>query len=359
MARIRLLSWNIEVWGPKKYTNSVNKDRLAKFVAEVTDNVGADILVVMELMESVSTQIGVTLKDELEIVTGGDWNHYIVHCRDADQERESYGIFWRVDNVQFEMTSRPWGDGTERNIVLSDQGFPCRLSPKTGGRQAAIATFITNDVVPDRYFAVSVLHSVPDQALAPLALDALAKTPALYFVDDHNRVNQQGVDYRILAGDYNLDVNNNYFNYLIAAVPEQPPPVTNNDPNQNDEGAGTAPILPTNIPANFTHLYSWDRPPAPLPPVTAGYRDMQLDNIFYSSANPPLAASGVIDVLQLILNPGPLRNLANRFRRYNGTLPAFPHAQDIPQPIANADAAWAFCRYAISDHLPVFVDVTL
>jgi hypothetical protein len=360
MAQIRLLSWNIEVYGPTKFGLTPNNGAIVGFVASTILHSGANIVVLQELISAVAPAIAWTIANQVAAITGNAWASHAVPARPGG-DRESYGILWQTGGApapNFVLTNNGAGNP---NIDLSPLQFPNNYSP-INGRRPAIATFRTTDTAVN--FAVYDWHAVPGNPVPGLQQSAM--TPALYTVNNAGAV--QPVTGRILAGDYNMNVTQPQFTWFTNPVPMAPPP------NAVGQGAGTAPILPNNGLANWTHLGTIAQATAAWGPPFGGwsanpqqYRDDMLDNSYWASPNGAPAPGGtVIDLVQEIANPASgLRAITQNFAQvYPGTgLPAFPNSMVIPLPwnmnLSNMGCAFLLYRYAISDHLPVFNQVTI
>jgi hypothetical protein len=353
VAQIRMLSWNIQVWGPGRYGSSPNNVRLVNLVGAVVHQANANVLVVMELMSSVATGICFNIGEAIINATGRPWAHVVVEAR-GDGDRESYGIFW-CTNDNFAVVSNAAGAA---QAGLASIEFPNNFSA-THGRRAAFAAFRTTDTHTN--FAVSVYHAPPNQQ-AILGLEALARTPALYTVDNAGAA--QAVTGRLLGGDYNLDVTTEpAYSWLTNPVPAAPPPAA------AGQGAGSTGITAdrTRLGTMKAALREWGDDLANWSNDAADYRESRLDNIFYASpAAAPAAAGQVVDlVAEIMLPASPIRALAQQFETLNPATnnPAFPFAFSLPQPLAAnlnfACCAWLLVNYAISDHLPVQATVTI
>src|SRR4051794_20308793 len=95
MAQIRLLSWNIEVYGPNKYGNVPNNGNIVQFVARTVQSLNANIVVFQELMTSVAYQICWSIANEITQLTGNAWDFASIEAR-PNGDRESYGILWQT-----------------------------------------------------------------------------------------------------------------------------------------------------------------------------------------------------------------------------------------------------------------------
>jgi endonuclease/exonuclease/phosphatase family metal-dependent hydrolase len=358
MANIRLLSWNIEVYGPTKYGLTPNNAGIVSFVASAILQANANIVVLQELISAVALQICWSIATEMTNLTGNAWSYSAVPARPGG-DRESYGILWQTGGApNFVITADGAGN---QNIDLSPLQFPNSFS-MINGRRPAIATFRTTDTLVN--FAVYDWHSVPANPVPGLQQSAM--TPALYTVNNAGAM--QPVTGRILAGDYNMWVTQPEFTWLTNPVPPMPPPAA---PGQ---GAGTTPILPANIPAQYTHLgtiaqatTTWGPPFGGWSGNSVQYRDYMLDNSYWASpAGAPAPGGGVLDLVNEIATPASgLRAITQNFAVvYPLTgLPAFPNAPVIPLPLnvnlSTMGCAFLLYRYAISDHLPVFNSVII
>jgi hypothetical protein len=356
MAQIRLMSWNIQVYGQTK-SGSVNHNEIAEFIARAACEQNANILVLQELISNVSGPICFSITEHLRAITAAPWEFLPITAR-PQGDREAYGFIWR-GNANFAITHN--GNG-ESNLDLSENQFPNSFST-WNGRKPAIATFRTTDTNVN--FAVSAYHAPPQSHKAPLGIRPLAQSVGLYGVDNGGL--QQGVDGRFLAGDYNLPVTDARFAWFTSPLPPVPPPTG------AGQGAGTTPILPNEVEAMYTHYAKredavefWGNIMANWSPDPVLYRDYQLDNTFYASPNAaPAPAGQVVDLVAAITTPGSaLRAIAQTFNltKADGTA-AFPNAARIPLPLNvnlnSTPCAWLLYRYAISDHLPVFTAVTI
>lgn len=349
MAAIRMVSWNIQVFGPTKYGTSVNNDKVIWIVANLVQQQNANVLVLMELMTSVSYQICFNVCEAIQMVTGNPWTFKAISAR-PQGDREAYGIFWQT-NANFTLTNNATG---APNLNLSSLQFPNNFSA-SHGRRAAIANFKTTDT--NTNFAVSVYHAPPNNN-AVLGFEALAKSPEIYFVNNAGTV--ENVPHRLLGGDYNQDINTVAdYEWLTDPVPAPPPPTV------LGQGAGSQPVTHarTDLMTLNQGIATWGPFPGGWSPNSNDYLHLQLDNIFVSSAIGP--GSGMIDVMQLIMNPfNPLRVIAQTFFLADAFgNPAFPNAGLLPPPLNvnlnHACCAWLLYRYAISDHYPLIASTNI
>lgn len=351
--RIRLLSWNIEVYGPTKFGLTPNNLCVARFVSQTIQESGANVVALMELNSGVAQQIATTIALDLQAATGQSWGTYVTMTR-PDVDVESYALLWCTE-AGMNFQAIPGAAG------LSGLEFPNNFSA-THGRRAAYAVFHTTDTLQN--FAVGIYHAPPnDQAV--LGVQQLASTAQLYSV---NAVGD--VDHRLLCGDYNMDAHNDaeYFEPLTAPVPPVPPPV----PGNYGSGCGAAIVggaldQSTILGTIDEAIHAWGPYIAGWAQNSIGYRrpDKAIDNVYCRVA--ALNGANPIDCIGLIRHPpggSLLRAIANSFvLTYVDGTPAFPNAQNFPPAmnlaLNNMGYAFLLYRYAISDHLPVLVDVTI
>ncbi|MEM7526802.1 MAG: hypothetical protein AAF416_03880 [Pseudomonadota bacterium] len=360
MANIRVLTWNIQIYGPLKYGTTPNNVGIAQLVARVIVDSGADIAVIQEVRSSVALGVAFSLAQAVDNYSPGGqtWSYFTTNARPTG-DAESYVFIFRTDaGANFAEVAGAEG--------IAANNFPNNFSV-THGRRAAFKVFQTTDT--NNYFAVTNYHAPPNNQ-AVIGVESCALMTEIYSVNPGGG-GAQAIDDRLLCGDWNLDAfdDADYFDPLTDPVPANPPPVL-----ANGEGAGTTEALNGNALNESTHVMTigdainnWGQFPGNWPAGAQQYRqiDMAIDNIFYKSNG--LNARGVRDVISSIKNSsdgGHVRAIANTFSLgYPNGSPAFPNAQYFQSAIniALSTTAWAFLfyRYSISDHLPVYVDVTI
>jgi hypothetical protein len=355
MANIKILAWNIQVYGPQKYAYSPNNTALIDFVSAVVNSVGANVLVLYETMTSLNEQICFNVNEGLAARTGATWDYGTVVAREGG-DRESYGFFWNT-NANF----APALDRAGSKVCgLADLQFPNNFSP-INGRRAAYFTFRSADT--NQYFTTTAYHAPPN-GRAIEGIEALAKMPQNYVVGN----SRERVRSRLLAGDYNLDVNvQPEYTWLTDPEPPNPPP------QRFGQGAGCAPATRENshLPSieEIEDVWRWGRPFRNWSGRSTDYRNnLAIDNVFWRTPTPVGANGTVVDVLaEMCRRHNGVRTAAQNFVLqkpwWDGGGPAFPQADEIPPPL-NMNLDFAGCsfllyRYAVSDHLPVFLSVTI
>ena len=347
MANITLCSWNIEVFGPTKFDVRPNNQGMVNFIAATIRVMGANVFVMMEVSTSVRNEIAQAVTQAIEKATGQSWNWQTIAARPAPQlDRESYILFYQLTNVDFRIINNRYGQPVWGLCSLQ---FPNNFSDENG-RRAAYAAFHSTDT--NTNWVVTVYHAPPN-ANAQLGVEAVARSPELYWVD--NAGTFERVQHRLLAGDYNIDpfAYPGEYVWLTDPLPVAPPPT------MPGYGAGTTAAIHA-----LTHLQRWpNRPPPFWSPNPNDYLDLLLDNIFYEGH---AGGGSVFPLLPYVMHPGSrIRVIAESFvLYYPGTAnPAFPNADQMMPPLSanlnEAPYAWAVSRFAVSDHLPVQVGVTL
>lgn len=349
MAQIGILSWNIQVYGPSKYASKANGVALLNFIGAVAREEQANILVVHEAMSSVCEQVAFNASESLEMAAGGAWKSFKAVAR-PQGDRESYMFFWRTD-AGFDVVEKPGGAWV---AGLSDLPFPNNFSNRNG-RAAAYVTFRTDR---GNYFTATAYHAPPN-ARAIQGLEQLAKMPQLYQVADP----PAAVGGRLLAGDYNLDVNvQQEYAWLKDPVPAAPPPAA--------AGQGAGCLEATD---GDTELLTYEEAQSlwagrPWSDKPGDYvKALAIDNIFWASPaqGVPQGKQGkVCDVIgRMMLSGTQIRQAAQDFTTIEAGEPAFPHGDEIQMPLDpwlnRAKNSFLLYRYAVSDHLPVFLSLTI
>ncbi|HEY4240333.1 MAG TPA: hypothetical protein VGM88_10970 [Kofleriaceae bacterium] len=323
MAEIRLLSWNIQVYGPRKYSNA-NNTALARFVGAVAraafPGQGPTLITVMEIMSTVNEQVSFSISDA---IGERGWNRHTLQAR-ANGNRESYALFW-ADGANVELL----------DYALAEEEFPNNFSPRKG-RKAAVAVFRATDT--NTQFAVSTYHAPPN-ARAVTGLQQLARVPWLYAYGG------APVPARMLAGDFNLDG-------VIARDDYRP--LTDAPP----DGAGCVPI--TSRSTLLVDGFAGEVDTWPTVPWDYARDDAGLDNIFYVPSIEKRATGGAMNVLEDLGDRGQVYTALGQFA------PVFPHGDrfggaNTTAPLMSQHLGYGFLayRYAVSDHLPVRLRITV
>jgi hypothetical protein len=349
------VTWNIQVYGPKKYSNqNGNNINVARFIAQVLASQNANVVVLQEIMAGVAQQVAFTIANEAAARMGAPWNYTVIDARPGG-DRESCVFLWRDSNdaaANFRPVLTAAGNPAQ-GVPAND--FPSKWAA-TGGRRAAYKVFRTNDTATN--FVVTNYHA-PANAFAGIGPDSVAAMTELYSVTNMGAV--QPVPGRLLGGDWNLDYNSQSaagqgYPWLTNPVPAPPPPV------QWGQGAGAKAAVSQNTRfGDYQNAESsWGPDPGNWPDDQSRYlhNSQAYDNIFY--ANPGGIVNGrVMTVLYPMTTTGPLRDIALRFDTSNN---AFPYSAFFPAiNIALSQSGYAFLlyRYAVSDHLPVSVTLTM
>ena len=363
MARIKMITWNIQVLGPKKHKVKRNSTALCRFISAVVESAGANILVLQELMNSISGSAARILIGELKVKTSREWNYFSYAAR-PNNDREAYGIFWQEDASFTPITDAAGA----RQEGLASNRFPVWYSNDSpNGRRAAYVAFRTTDT--NNNFVVSTYHSPPTNPAAGVL--ANSRMPEIYTVD--NNGTREEFHTRLLAGDFNMDINHDAHAYrpFTDLLPAVPPPA-NAGEGTGTEAAINDPDLVGTLLGNYKEAVKrWGDKISDWADDPLEYRQKVnlIDNIFHTPSPPPHnTESEVLDIIDDIVNK---RNLlfyyANKFplldRKGRKWMEAFPHARLLLKMKRRWSGITAcvflFYRYAISDHLPVKLSIDI
>lgn len=355
MANVTVMSWNVEVLGPKKGELSPNSELLFALIATVASQKSVDVLCIQELRSSVAVLACFKLLRNLAWATGETWTAYWTTARPR-WSAESYGFFVRDRTAavvrrapgQRTVTDSENWDTSERLAAPSDPAFDLVAREFPGrerlpkGRRPAFAVLRARD--GGGLFAVSSYHAPPEfdgatRGLARFTTDeagAARPLPELVSVHELGTPEPVAIPCHFLAGDWNL-------------------PYTQGDYQSFQAATGTAPAT-----AARTHLYAYgDRGRIPVldRASTVGYRDANLDNVFVTTErlqaiDPDLR---VVDVLADVLSRRGLRSLVDGYDPFHHS---FPNVSQC-WPVNNVERSFGFTRGAVSDHLPVFATGTV
>ncbi|ONC34738.1 hypothetical protein AQ916_15245 [Burkholderia pseudomallei] len=348
MAQIKVLSWNIQVYGPRKYGWSGNNLALARFAASVAQVCGAHVLLVQEAMASVAASVAYTLCECLAVQTGSPWSHVVVDCA-PDGDREATLILWRTDASFAYLQS-----------TTATNRFPQWFGNATiKGRRLGMALFRTTDT--GTHFVAGTYHAPPSNPVP--GIEACAKCPEIWTQAVGGTA--QPIARHVISGDFNLDYNAYAADYGWLTNPRPPAP----PPTAKGQGAGLVPavtdrrVIGTILGTVDMAKKAWGADPANWSDDTEAYRqrDQILDNVFHDGG--AAGAGSVVDVLAMMLERrSPVRVYANKFALRESPytdVPAFPNAGLIPVDDRLKSAAYAFILYrgAVSDHLPIMATV--
>lgn len=347
MANIRFLSWNIQVLGPKKYGRSVNNQNLLFLVGELIATCKPQVVVLQELMSSVAEQVAFTAAEVCSIATKKTWGYRVIRAR-PEVDRESYAFLYQTEGVSFAPVANGWG--------IAAQDFPTKELSK-GGRRPAYMYFKTTDT--NVVFVASSYHAPPSGRTSEGVMK-LGKMPELYSINPGGAGVITATS-RVLGGDYNMawPLNADCYLWLTDPLPVAPPP------SVAGEGAGTTPAAttPTILYTVSEAQKAYGDDPSKWNADPDVYLQNQncLDNLF---CRPAAVAGGVVDGLRLIMDTSKgAGRFAAKYQTTDAGSATFPDSDVIPSPLAQslkkAPYAFIFYRNAVSDHMPVWADVTI
>ncbi|UUL81492.1 exonuclease/endonuclease/phosphatase family protein [Sphingomonas qomolangmaensis] len=347
MATIRFLSWNIQVYGPKKYGQSANNANLAYLVGAMIAHTGAQVVLLQELMTSIAEAVAFTAAETCAIATGKQWRYIVLQTR-PEKDRESYAILFQSQDAKFAPIANGFG--------IASGDFPTKDLTK-GGRRPAYVYFRTTDT--NTVFVATSYHA-PPSGNTSLGVKRLGQMPEIYSINPGG-TGVLNTNSRVMGGDYNmpLPLNADLYAWLTDPVPVPPPPTT------AGQGAGSVAAVgdPTILATWAEVTKAWGDDPRNWHADPAWYvqKDNCLDNLF---CRPAATRGGVVDALGILMDTGsgPSR-FAQKFITQKDGSEQFPHASMLGYPmnkwLQSAPYAYIFYRNAVSDHLPVWADVTI
>jgi hypothetical protein len=343
VARVNLLSWNIETYGPKKYVNpntgvrAPNATAIVNTIAQTADEYDATIISILELSPSVVTDVAVDL---CSLLGRTNWRYVVVptHKRDAYcilyKKNEGFNVLRNNDRTA--VTGYTDLDANNRRI-----NFPS-VATKAGGRRPGYVAFRTDDRMDDDdnvVFTVICYHAMFGYWTYYGVQNIPDLGPVSTVIDDDD--DEYDVGASLISGDFNVDYMTDaapYGNAAALGITAAPPAVDGNEAKSSLRD-GMVPPYPT---------------------TTVDYRVNAYDNIFLRfdpALNLTVANTdrGIIDMIQLFLPGNALANRAQTYMkaaiRYGGQITRLPPT--------TAEDAWLLYRFAVSNHLPVLLRVTL
>jgi hypothetical protein len=376
VANYRVLTWNVNNMGQSDYgydiANNINR---INYIAGVTAATGANVVVLQEVIDQMGEQVGFSIWEALCLEQkrrgiATDWCYLAPIPEKPQGDKECYVYFWRQgqgfgimpNGTAIPPTGRvAWRQTANNNeqflalAGLASNEFPDNTTD-TGGRRAAWAAF--QDPATSFVTLITSYHAPFTKTAPQLGLTALAEMPELqrlYQVQTGDAkkkiVSPQAF---ILCGDYNIA-------------------------SQTDSGLAsyqTNLLNPTLTAVGTRTLTSLKQRNTPVPGEngarSSSYFKNGYDNIFASSAYIPENQAQTQDLLNMNMLPAQqasLKKYATLFglQRWDGQVvdgepllgPAFSNADRIQIPLQNIFDSYILVRYAISDHVPVFLGVNI
>ena len=360
MANINFLSWNVETYGPSKFSkvpsnfpDDLNPRAwpILQSLADTAALLGANIISILELKATDSAKVISYLKEILAFKTNLEW-----HCQPMPTQNDVYCVFYAMEQG-FDLLSQPPAGGfpglpvagcTSADRDGNQLRYPSPDSER-GGRPPGYVAFQTTDR-PDGQnviFTVLCYHAMFSKKYSKYGVQSIPSAAPVTTVRVAGA--DQNVTASFIGGDFNVD-------YIT-----QPSPYD----NAVNPVAGWVPaaVNPSLGDAAKTSLKNFTKESFPAVDYvnTTDYRENAYDNIFAHNPTTVVPAGGnvppsrVIDLLSLFMSPaGALKECPYYFdpeTLRKGPFMAFP--------MVTAKQSYAFYRSAISNHLPVFAQFTL
>lgn len=341
MAEITLLHWNLQQFSNNKL-NDDNGQALIDYIAAVVARSRANIVSLIELKNSAVDSIVSKLVPAINLANGvhPKLNKWSAIKMDSQKNHEAYVALYQLGNGFVVLppaigVTSPINDLTNQLLRKGSPGgilFFNSSKTKRGGRKPYYVTFRTTDT--KKNFSVLAYHTMygihSGQGVRSIGEIAQSRAILLAGVTTN-------MDASLTSGDFNVDFTEFPFDYknLLSEVPSK---------QSTDEKTS---LKSTTPPDGY--------------PTSEGYRSNAYDNIFkYNRTTTPSAGGGVVtdliyDSTVKDKGSGRLAKHAGAFKR--GPIQAGILIQNIPPK--DFEDSWHIVRHAISDHLPVYVTVTI
>lgn len=340
MAVVNFLHWNIETLSNNKINNG-NGPHIINYIAAVANHFQANMISIIEVKFSAIANLTANLVPALH----GNMANWRAVTSQVNNNHEAYYVLWQTGNNFTGLPSQAvGGPNPNQGYAVANANppppalrFPSAMT-RAGGRRPYLSTFQTTDT--NNNFSVLVYHAMFG-GFTPNGVNNMGLLRSINQVNDGTG-NLVNMDACIVAGDFNVDMIQYPGDYGNLTNNVSAPAV---DPNNYMDPREAATSL-----VNST-------PPVP-PPNTLDYRVSAYDNVF--GRNAAQANAGVTDLLvdssYLGGMNGPfvpdITNFATGPIRNNALLNNAPPPQDL-------EDAWHIIRDQVSNHLPVFVSLTI
>ena len=344
MANITLLHWNIQQFSNNKLNNA-NGAALIDYIASVIANSGANMVSLLEIKNSAVNNILAQLVPAINLARGegpplpNRWNSISIN---SQKNNEAYVILYQTGhNFNWLLPAAAGGPPplnglSNQALVGGAPGGALRFNSsltRNGGRRPYYVVFRTADT--NNNFSIVSYHTMFGfwSGIGVRNIGLLAQSQA---VDDAGAtVNMQA---SFTSGDFNVDFN-----------PAAPGDYNNliNLPSSYSTNQRTT-LVNTTPPLGY--------------PTPGQYRLNAYDNIFrYNTAAAPPVNNGtvqdLIDDSTTILGGGTGLFAAEAGAFVRGPIQLGHLIQNIPPD--DYEDAWHIVRHAISDHLPVYVNMVV
>jgi hypothetical protein len=380
VANYRVLTWNVNNMGQSDYgydiANNINR---INYIAGVTAATGANVVVLQEVIDQMGEQVGFSIWEALCLEQkrrgiATDWCYLAPIPEKPQGDKECYVYFWRQgqgfgimpNGTAIPPTGRvAWrqtANNNEQSLALAglaSNEFPDNTTD-IGGRRAAWAAF--QDPATSFVTLITSYHAPFTDTAPPLGLTALADMPELQSINqietaDKTKRKKVSPQAFILCGDYNIASQTGaglqtYQNNLLT---------------RTSTAVGTRAL--TSLKRRKTPVLDQNGAPSQL---SSSYFANGYDNIFASDNYTPGYQAQTQDLLDMNIiqgQPASLNKYATLFglQRWDGEVVdgepvlgwAFSNADRIQIPLQSVFDSYILVRYAISDHVPVFLSVNI
>ena len=350
MADITLLHWNIENFNNEKADDKANGGPLINYIAWVVAKSGANIVSILETFTDSVENIVAKLIPAIDTAKGDDpaatqWRSINLS---SEHRGEAYVVLYQLGNNFDALTPKGKKKSNKKQKIddringLTNKDadgtslpFNAGGDKKTGGRQPYYVAFETTDT--DKKFTVVAIHVMYSKRTSPIGVASvglIAQNKSIVYGGKTTNL-----DASMIAGDFNV-----YF------IPSDLGPYEN------------LKLLPS-IEATREKTTLLKNTPQPPPTVSDAYRVNAYDNIFrYKAKDPPTVVDGMVfDLIkQSTKKPkgtGLLSKPIGAFKADAATIDEPQLIKHIP-PVGFEDA-WHIISEAISDHLPVYVSMSI
>lgn len=347
MADVTILHWNIETFGPSRYTNNPNNNYIILYIASVIERTNSEIVCLVEIIYSVAVTIVGDLLDAVSRVQGLDPTNspWRAVAFNNNFNHEGYVILYRTDksflpysivNAAAGANQTPAHGLANLDTAGNAVPFPTPHTPG-GGRTPGFALFQTTD--NNRFFSVLTYHAMFGQNTAR----GVQNVPRLAIIQQFG-AGPTAIQTSLISGDFNVDYTTSPGDYAnMLALPSTPATTQltsiKNDPKSSDD--------PLSFRANaYDNIFQKTPVTARVGVVT----DLMVESaVILPPAKPPPAAQPYVGYLVPVMASWEIQHITQH-KILNPI---------VKLPPDSMDTAWDFVRECISNHYPVSVKVTI
>ncbi|HVW98213.1 MAG TPA: hypothetical protein VHA56_19765 [Mucilaginibacter sp.] len=347
MADIRVLHWNIETYGPAKYFNA-NNANFINYIARIVYTYDVEIFCMVEVKNSTSLLVPPLLAAAINALEGilPANNPWKVVRANSNFNNEAYIMMYRIDKDFLPVnTAQAAGPNVvpehglgNINVAGAVIQFPSRWTGN-GGRRPFYATFETNNMAAETFSVISY-HAM----FGPHTPQGINRLPNLRYITQFH--NGTPIDESIISGDFNVEFDpapTGWYGNMLAITSYATDEATT---LQNNPIGGNDPA--TFMASAYDNIFQT---------VVAMSPAGEVNNLMIDSANvpapqpPPPAAQPNVGDYSAEAGAYNIAALNNYLARIVTPVVALP-------PV-DMNTSWDFVREAISNHYPVFLEVTI